>query len=64
MERRCDLIWRRDLCHLRDRLVQQVMLTFDQGIIVSEHMLELLDACVRCSSTIVLIVESAARREL
>ena len=41
-----DLVRRRYLCHLGDGLVEQMVLTFDQSIVVSEHVLQLLHTCV------------------
>ena len=60
IERRRDLVRRRYLGHLRDRLIQQMMLAFDKRIVVPEHVLELLDAGVAGGSSIVFIVEQWA----
>ena len=54
-----DLIRRRYLCHLGDGLVEQMVLTLDQSIVVSEHVLQLLHASVARSASIILIVDSA-----
>ena len=55
-----DLVRGRYLGHLCDGLVEQMMLTLDQGIVVSEHVLQLLDTCVARSASIVLIVDPAS----
>ena len=57
IESRRDLVRWRYFGHLRDRLIQQMMLAFDKGIVVPEHMFELLDAGVAGGSYIVFVVE-------
>lgn len=54
-----DLVRRRYFGHLGDGLVEQMVLTLDQSIVVSEHVLQLLHTCVARSASIVLIVDPA-----
>lgn len=57
-ERRGNLIRGRYFGHLGDRLVQQMVLAFNKGVIVLQHVLQLMYTRVCRSSSIILVCDS------
>ena len=59
VEGRRDLVRWRYFCHLCDGLVEQMVLTLDQRIVVSEHVLKLLHTGIARCASIVLVVNAS-----